>query len=260
MSLELIRHLPNGVPMSLKHACLTLVVCAAASGASADVVNLNTGAPGSGWTVQQTSGSSNTGGPLNATSAAVALTGTLPLAVNLPGFEAFAWANPFGGAAWVGQLATDGQFSNGASITCGSPCGALAGDYLYTTSFAAQAGGSLALTGFTADNGVRSLSVTQGATTLYSCTFGGPGTLCAGTQSTVTAGTGTLLFSAGSDVTIAASVQNLDGPGRNPSGFILAGNAQVTAVPEAGTAAMWVAGLIGLAGVLRRRARPQPVR
>ena len=79
--------------MSLKHACLTLVVCAAASGASADVVNLNTGAPGSGWTVQQTSGSSNTGGPLNATSAAVALTGTLPLAVNLPGFEAFAWAN-----------------------------------------------------------------------------------------------------------------------------------------------------------------------
>ena len=183
------------------------------------------------------------------------LTGSLPLAVNLPGLEAFAWVDPFAGAAWVGQLATDGNFSNGSTIVCGSPCGATGGNYVYTNSFAAEAGGSLVLTGFTADNGVRSLQVTQGATVLYGCTAAGPGTLCAATQSQITASTGVLNFGAGSNISITATAQNLDGPGRNPSGFILAGSAQVTAVPEASTAALWLTGLAGIALAVRRRPR-----
>ena len=223
---------------------------------AAATINLNTGASGSGWQVKQTSGTANSTVGLNVEGHAVVLTGTLPFAANLPGFEAFAWSNPFGGAIWVGQLATDGQFSNGGAITCGSPCGATAGDYVYTHSFAAGAGGSLVLSGFTGDNGVRSLTVMQGATELYGCSAGGPGLLCAGTQTSVTASTGTLSFAAGSDIVITVLVQNLDGPGRNPSGFILAGSAEVAAVPEPSTMAMMLAGLLGVVGLVGRR-RPR---
>lgn len=238
-----------------------LVITAAASAActaaaAADIINLNTGAAGSAWQVRQTTGpSANSAVGLNVDGPAVPLTGTLPFAAVLPGFEAFAWANPFGGAVWVGQLATDGQFTNGGSITCGSPCGAVGGDYVYSYSFASGAGGSLVLSGFTGDNGVRLLTVMQGASELYRCSAGGPGTLCASTQNQVTASTGTLNFGSGSDIVITAQVQNLDGPGRNPSGFILSGSAQVTPVPETGTAALMVAGLMSVAGWIRRQQR-----
>lgn len=245
--------------MKLTGFCLAAALVAAP--ASAGTFNLNTGAVGSLWQVTQTSGAAaNSGAGIGsvgsgATGNAVVLTGTLPFASNLPSFEAFAWANPFGGAVWVGQLATDGQFSNGGSITCGSPCGATAGDYVYTYTFDGSLGGSLSINGFTGDNGVRSLTVVQAnGSTLYSCTNGGPGTLCAGTQTSVTAATGALSFGAvaGGLVTITARVQNLDGPGRNPSGFILAGAAQTNdpapRVPEPTTLA-----LLGLAALFAGR-------
>lgn len=226
---------------------------------SAATLNLNTGAPGSAWLVSQTSGTNN-GLGIGTTAGAVVLTGTLPFAANLPGFEAFAWAAPFSGAVWVGQLATDGQFSNGGSITCGTPCGATAGFYTYTYTFDGSLGGNLTLSGFTGDNGVRSLTVSQtGGANLYGCTVGGPGTLCSGTQNSVTASTGQLNFiaSAGRLITITASVQNLDGPGRNPSGFILAGTAFVndpdSGVPEPSTYAML--GLGGAAMLIARLRR-----
>jgi hypothetical protein len=228
---------------------------------SAATINLNTGT--AQWQVTQTSGATaNSAAGIGtvgsaATGNAVVLTGQLPFASNLPGFEAFAWANPFGGAAWIGQLITDGQFSNPPTITCGNPCGAVAGNYTYTLSFSAALGGSMILSGFTGDNGVRALTVSQtGGADLYSCTVGGPGTLCAGTQNAVTASTGTLNWTAaaGRMITITAIVENLDGPGRNPSGFILAGSATTVdpanGVPEPSTYAM-----LGLGGAAMLFAR-----
>jgi hypothetical protein len=57
---------------------------------------------------------------------------------------------------------------------------------------------------------------------------------------------------------VTALVQNLDGPGRNPSGFILAGSATVndapvSGVPEPSTLVLLGAGLAGLMAVRRKR-------
>ncbi|MBL8215614.1 MAG: PEP-CTERM sorting domain-containing protein [Bryobacterales bacterium] len=228
--------------------------------------SLNTGT--GDWKVTQTFGTANSAAGVGAvgsaaTHSAVALTGALPVASNLPGLEAFAWINPFGGAVWIGQLSTDGQFSNGGSITCGSPCGAIAGTYIYTLTFDGSLGGSLTLNGFTGDNRVRSLSVVQtNGSTLYSCTSAGPGALCAAAQNQITASTGLLNFGSASGglVTITALVENLDGPGRNPSGFILSGSATVNdptsgSVPEPSTYALTLAGAAGLLAANARRRR-----
>lgn len=237
---------------------VALAALAAAVPAQAALVNLNTGT--AAWQVQQVSGPVNLGA-LGTTTAAQVLTGTLPFAANLPGFEAFAWVNPFGGAVWIGQRNTDGQFSNGGSITCGSPCGATAGIYQYSLSFDASLGGSMNLSGFTADNRVVSLFVNQANVgQLYGCTQGGA-IACAATQNSITPGTGTLslLATAGGIVTITALVENLDGPGRNPSGFILAGSALLNdpgtgGVPEPASWAMLLGGF-GLTGLALRRRR-----
>lgn len=240
--------------MLVRSLALSLALIATPSLAA--TVSLNTGT--ADWQVTQVSGVDNGLGA--STNSAVVLTGTLPFAANLPGFEAFAWANPFGGAVWVGQLATDGQFSNGGSITCGSPCGATAGFYRYDFTFDASFGGSMILNGFTGDNGVRSLSVTQANNgLLYECTAAGPGNLCAPTQTSVTASSGVLSLAAvtGGLVTISALVQNLDGPGRNPSGFILSGSADLNqrqAVPEPGQWALLLLGF-GLSGAALRARR-----
>lgn len=238
---------------------LAFMLCMIAAGSSsAAVINLNTGGAGVAWQVTQTSGTDN-GLGIGVTGSAPVLTGTLPFAANLPGFEAFAWANPFGGAVWVGQLPTDGQFTNGSTITCGSPCGATAGTYSYSLSFDGSPGGSMVLSGFTADNRVMSLNVVQANNgTLYSCTSSGPGTLCAGSQAAVTASTGTLNLAAvaGGAVTITALVLNLDGPGRNPSGFILAGSANINdtlEVPEPSSLAMMAIGAVAVLSRARRR-------
>jgi hypothetical protein len=241
----------------MRYALATILMLAAVP-AKAVVMNINTGT--AAWTVTQVSGIDN-GFGIGSSTAAVVLVGTLPFAANLPGFEAFAWANPFGGAVWIGQAATDGQFSNGGSITCGTPCGATAGFYRYDLSFDASLGGSLNLAGFTADNGVRSLMVSQANVgTLYSCTASGPGTLCAATQTAVTAASGNLALSTvpGGQVTISAMVENLNGPGRNPSGFILAGSAVLnerpSTVPEPSAWAMLIMGF-GLTGAAMRKRR-----
>lgn len=240
---------------------LALLCLAVATGsASAAVISLNTGT--AAWTVTQTSGTDN-GLGIGNTTGSVVLTGTLPFAANLPGFEAFSWVNPFGGAVWVGQLPTDGTFTNGGSIICGNPCGATAGLYSYSYSFDASLGGSMTLSGFTADNRVSSLNVVQANNgNLYSCTVGGPGTLCAATANSITDSTGALTLDAvaGGIVTITAVVQNMDGPGRNPSGFILAGSANLNEtvandVPEPSTMALLLAGTTILGLRARRRAR-----
>lgn len=154
---------------SMAIALALLAIALATRPAGATTLNLDTGAAGSAWTVTQISGNDN-GPGLNTTSTPVILLGTLPFAANLPGFEAFAWANPFGGALWVGQRTTDGQFSNGGSISCGSPCGAAPGVHEYSYVFDASLGGSLTIDGFTADNQVLSLSVIQDNNgTQYSC-------------------------------------------------------------------------------------------
>ena len=102
---------------------------------SAATFNLNTGAAGSLWEVTQTSGNPN-GPALNALSPAAVLTGTLPFASSFATPVFFSWADPFGGAVWIGQLATDGQFSDpGRGIVCGTPCGATQGVYTYTYTF-----------------------------------------------------------------------------------------------------------------------------
>lgn len=231
---------------------LALLACVAAVSVSAGTVNLNTGT--AGWQVVQTSGTNNGPGIGNSGSAVI-LTGDLPFAANLPGFEAFAWANPFSGAAWIGQLATDGQFTNGGSITCGSPCGATAGLYSYSFSFDASLGGSMILSGFTADNFVQSLSVVQannGTLYTYTCTPGGGCPYAAGDL--VATSTLTLAAVSGGVVTISATVQNLDGPGRNPSGFIASGSATLndaSPVPEPSTFALL--GITGVALLIRRR-------
>lgn len=238
---------------------LALMLCVIAAGsASATVINLNTGGAGVAWQVTQVSGTNN-GPGIGVSGGAVVLTGDLPFAANLPGFEAFAWANPFGGAVWVGQLATDGQFSNGLTITCGSPCGATDGLYAYTLAFDGSMGGTMALSGFAADNRIVSLDVIQtnnGA--LYSCTQGGPGTLCGADMAAMVGSTGTLNLAAvaGGVVTITAFVENLDGPGRNPSGFILAGSAtinDVQDVPEPSSMLLMTVGAIALTARARRR-------
>ena len=211
-------------------------------------LSLNTGF--ADWKVVQTIGTSNDGLPLNTSSSAVVLTGTLPLAVNLPGFEAFAWVNPFGGAAWVGQLASDGHFSNGGSIVCPDPthCGATAGFYSYSLIVPSEGGGSLALSGFTGDNGVRSLTIMQDASVLYS-------TAPVITQASTTA-TGTINFGMGGNVVITALVENLDGPGRNPSGFIASGSATTLplSVPEVPNTSLIGLGIITLIALRSRQA------
>lgn len=241
----------------LRHVIAVSAVLAALP-AEAAIIDLNTGT--AAWQVVQNTGPAINGPAMGVSGPAVVLTGTLPFAANLPGFEAFAWVNPFGGAVWIGQLATDGQFSNGGSITCGSPCGAVGGTYTYSLSFDASMGGSMYINGFTADNGVRALSVTQANIgTLYSCTVAGPGPLCASTQNSITPATGLLALSAvpGGIVTISALVENLDGPGRNPSGFILSGVAEVfnrSIVPEPASWAMLITGFGLVGAVMRRRA------
>jgi hypothetical protein len=63
-------------------------------------------------------------------------------------------------------------------------------------------------------------------------------------------------------VTISALVQNFDGPGRNPSGFILAGSALLNdrpnTVPEPAAWAMLIMGF-GLTGAAMRRRRAHQI-
>ena len=223
---------------------------------SASTLNLNTGS--AAWQVKQTSGPVNSV-PLNQVGAAVVLTGTLPFANNLdPAFAAAAWANPFGGAVWIGQLVTDGQYSDPArGITCTAPCGAQDGFYEYTYTFNAANGGNLILSGATGDNGIRLLTVTSSVSgSLFSCTQSGPGVNCAASQNTLMATTGILNWAAGLNgtVTITARVENQLGPGRNPSGLIIAGSANINdGVPEPSTYAMF--GLGGAAMLFARLRR-----
>ena len=87
-------------------------------------------------------------------------------------------------------------------------------------------------------------------------------TLCAATAHFITDPTGTLTLDAvaGGIVTVTAIVRNLDGPGRNPSGFILSGSTTlnetvVNDVPEPSTMALLLAGTAILGLRARRRAR-----
>lgn len=222
---------------------------------SAAPLNLNTGT--ANWQVTQTSGPSNNGAALNTTTNATILTGSLAFLPNMLGFEVYSWINPVNGAMWVGQLASDGNFSNGTTVTCGSICGATGGFYTYTLTFNGGLGGSFLLSAFTGDNTIRSLRVTASNGTLYSCSIGGPGPLCPATQNT-SASSGVLTYAAGGTVTITAVVENIDGPGRNPSGFFLAGSGSSidpTPTPEPSTYAMLGIGCLAILGsrLARRR-------
>jgi hypothetical protein len=208
---------------------------------------LNTGA--ADWKVTQISGPSNNGQPVNTTSTAVVLTGDLPFASNMPGFEQYSWASPIEGAQWIGQMATDGNFDPGTGCNSAAPtstCGATAGVYVYTLTISAGFGGSFTLSSFTGDNGITSLTVTQGAATLYACdqidNNGVPN--CAPSQHT-TVSSGLIHYWSGADIVITAVAVNDVFEVRNPSGFVLSGSGFANDIPEPSTYAMLVFAAIG---------------
>lgn len=208
---------------------------------------LNTGT--ADWKVTQSSGPSNNGQAVNTTSTAVVLTGELPFASNMPGFEQYSWASPIDGAQWIGQMVTDGNFDPGTgcnSAASTSTCGAAAGTYVYTLTIRAGFGGSFTLSSFTGDNGITSLTVTQGSGTLYACdqvdNNGTPN--CAPTQHT-TVSSGLIHYWSGDDVVITAVAANHVFESRNPSGFMLAGSGFANDIPEPSTYAMFAVALLG---------------
>lgn len=195
------------------------------------------------WQVAQTSGTLNSGNPLNTQTSAVALTGSLPSV----------WIAAPVGAAWVGQVATDGNQSSGQCVTANGAtgCGAQAGTYVYTLSFVNALGGILSGFRFTSDDSV-TLTITDSTGTLYSGASGSSAFLA--------------LISAPASIpwqnnlTITATVTNaVYAPNptlRTPSGFLAVGDVTLneSSVPEPSTYAMLgIGGIAMLAARLRRR-------
>lgn len=208
-------------------------------------LNLNTGT--ANWLVTQTSGVSNNGLAVNTTTTAAVLTGVLPFASNMPGFEQYAWAEVRDGAQWIGQAATDGNFDAGVGCNSSAPtssCGAAAGVYVYTLTIRGGFGGSFTLSSFTGDNGITSLTVTQGSSTLYACDQLENGTPNCAASQTSTVSSGLIHYWSDTDVTITAIAANYVFQDRNPSGFLLAGLGFANEVPEPTSY-----GMFGLAAV-----------
>lgn len=204
------------------------------------------------WQVRQNVGAAaNTNLGFDVTTTALVLTGQIP---------ANAFGNPWvaapSGSAWVGQSATDGNV-NGFGCTQGAQnCGAVAGTYVYTLTFAGGLGGTLNF-GFASDNFMSSVTVTQGATTIYNFTNAGG----ASNQASLT-NTGLLNYGAGGTVTITATVVNSGltqvVTDRNPSGFLVSGTGNSidnpgNVIPEPSTYAMLGLGLTALAAARMRR-------
>lgn len=214
----------------MRQIIFLLSFCAAS--ALAVPFSLSTGV--AAWQVSQIAGTSNNGLPLDTSNSAVVLTGVLPTSLAGSG----QWATPVPGSAWIGQLATDGNFEN-------STVGAMPGVYQYKLTFSAGIGGTFSLA-FTGDNSA-SLSVFQGATELYSGYFGNPATL---------ATTGLIIYGTGGNIVITANVINgtvaPSDPSRNPSGFLLSGVGDAFAradVPEPATYSMIGLGIAAMVGV-----------
>jgi hypothetical protein len=225
--------------MVLKILVMIAAVTASPVVLMAATLNLNTGT--ADWQVRQVSGISNNGLQLNTVTSAVVLTGGLPFAANLPGYEQYAWAGARDGAQWIGQVATDGNFDPGSGCNSASPtdaCGAMAGTYVYTLTVRGGFGGSFTLSSFTGDNGITSLTVTQGSSTLYACDQIANSTPnCAPTQAT-TVSSGLIFYTGGTDVVITATAANDVFQNRNSSGFFLAGSGIANDIPEPASLSM----------------------
>ncbi len=213
----------------------SILFCLLAGPALAAPFTLSTGS--AGWQVAQTAGASNNGAALNTSTAAVVLTGTIPTSLPSP----FQWASPSAGSAWIGQLATDGNFQN-VSV------GATPGTYQYSLTFGAGFGGSFSFA-FGGDNSV-SLTVVQGASTLFS----GSG----GFASPLTT-SGSINYGAGGNIVFTAIVVNGNitpgDPSRNPSGFLVSGfgDSLSAPVPEPATCSMIGLGVVAVLVTHRRR-------
>lgn len=211
-----------------------LAAFGAAVCAEAAPITISTGS--ASWQVTQTAGASNNGAALNTTTIAAVLTGSLPAS----------WVAPPAGSAWIGQRANDGLFQSG-----GNSDGATDGTYVYTLSWNPGAGGNFSFN-FAGDNTLSSLTVTQGAATLYSFTSSSL------TNFSSLVSTGLVNFGSVGAVLITATLVNapFNGGTRNPSGFLLAGTANVNdtaPVPLPAAAALMPLGLAAFAGAARRK-------
>lgn len=170
------------------------------------------------------------------TNAAVILTDPIP--------TAFGWAAETGGSQWVGQLATDGNFS----CAQGATCGAAPGTYTYTLTLANILAGTLNFS-FASDNAV-TVRVLSNGNQVYNS-----GVQVGFALTTPSA----IAYSAGSLV-IEAVVQNGFSSGmnvRNPSGLLVIGSTTdaVSGVPEPSTYAMLGLGGVGLLVARMRRGK-----
>jgi PEP-CTERM motif len=228
-------------------------------------VSIGTGVTGVNWQLSQQSGPQNVASlSLGTISSAVVLTGGLPL---LTVFPSGGWFVPTGGASWVGQAVTDGNYettpgncnSAAATTTCGAAAGATFAQYVYAYSLNSGATGGALNFYFTADNtvttaqsGFNALEVRVNGSVVYSGS--------ALNQSSVTT-VSNLVVAANSVIQISAVVRNntlsATATDRNPSGFLLSGSfdpGAVTGTPEPSTYAMLgLGGLAMIAARLRRK-------
>ena len=217
----------------------SLIAAFAALGvtAAAEAAPFTVSTGSAAWTVRQTAGASNNGAALNSITTANVLTGSLPNP----------WVAAPAGSAWIGQRANDGQFQTGSNSECATD-----GTYVYSLTWNGGVGGGTVSFSFAGDNTVSSLTVVQGATTLYNFTSSSISDFAS------LISTGVLNFGALTDVVVTATIVNAPGGNqtRNPSGFLVSGagnTIDANAVPLPAAAALLPLGLAFFGAASRRK-------